>query len=160
MRRSTFMPVAAHKSVLLVMALVALIAVAHAAEKKPAADDRAGLQGEWRMVSGIADGFTMPDAMAHNFQRVCRDNVLTVTNGEQLVMKAKITLDPSKTPKTIDYEVIDGPTKGKTHLGIYELDGETFKSCFAAPGEDRPTDFTSKSGDRRTASEWKKTKKE
>ncbi len=66
-------------------------------------------------------------------------------------MKARITIDPSKKPKTIDYDVIDGPTKGKRHLGIYELDGDTFKSCFGAPGAERPTDFTSKPGDGRTS---------
>jgi uncharacterized protein (TIGR03067 family) len=154
------MPVVARKSVLLVFALVVLIAVAHAAETKPAADDLARLQGEWLMVSGTSDGFAIPDFMARNFKRVCRDNVLTITNGEQLVMKAKIILNPTKAPKTIDYEVIDGPTKGKTHLGIYDLDGDTLKSCFAAPGQNRPTDFTSKSGDRRTASVWKRGEKE
>jgi len=25
-------------------------------------------------------------------------------------------------PKTIDYQVTDGPTKGRKHLGIYEFD--------------------------------------
>ena len=73
-------------------------------------------------------------------------------------MKAKITIDPTKKPKTIDYQVIDGPTKGKKHLGIYELAGDTLKSCFGAPGAERPTDFTSKPGDKHTATVWKRAK--
>ncbi len=78
--------------------------------------------------------------------------------GGQVFLKAKITLDPSKKPKTIDYRMLEGFTKGKTQLGIYELDGDTFRSCFSAPGDPRPTDFTTKAGDRRTLSVWKRVK--
>jgi uncharacterized protein (TIGR03067 family) len=60
---------------------------------------------------------------------------------------------------TIDYEVAEGPMKGKKHLGIYELDGDAFKSCFGAPDKERPNDFTSKAGDNRTLSVWKREKK-
>ena len=91
-----------------------------------------------------------------DFKRVCKGDELTVTNGEQLVMRAKITLDPTKTPKTIDYKVIDGPTKGTTQHGIYELTGDELKSCFGAPDAERPTDFDSKSGDQRTSTVWKR----
>jgi uncharacterized protein (TIGR03067 family) len=41
--------------------------------------------------------------------------------------------------RAIDYDMTEGPTKGEKHLGIYELDGDTVKFCFAAPGKDRPT---------------------
>jgi hypothetical protein len=52
----------------------------------------------------------------------------------------------------------EGFTKGKKQLGIYELEGGTFKSCFAAPGNERPADFTSQPGDHRTVSVWKRDK--
>ena len=58
-------------------------------------------------------------------------------------------------PEAIDYVLLEGPNKGKTLLGIYELTGDTLKSCFAAPGKDRPTDFATKAGDLRTLSAWK-----
>jgi hypothetical protein len=50
-------------------------------------------------------------------------------------------------PKTIDYDMTGGFTKGEKQLGIYEVDRDTFKSCFGEPGAERPTDFTSKPGD-------------
>jgi uncharacterized protein (TIGR03067 family) len=75
-------------------------------------------------------------------------------------LKAKITTDPSKNPKAIDYQMTEGFTKGKTQLGIYELDGDTFKSSFSAVGAERPKDFTSKPGDGRTVSVWKREKAE
>ena len=101
---------------------------ARAAAPKPASDDLAKLQGEWVMATGVADGFAIPDEMKRDFKRVCRGKELTVLNGEQLIMKATITLDQTKNPKTIDYDVIDGPTKGKKMLGIYDLNGDTFRS--------------------------------
>ena len=137
----------------------ALMALA-AADDKAIETDLAAMQGEWLMESGSADGYPVPDAMRRGFKRVCKSDQVTVTNGEQVVMRAKITIDPAKTPKTIDYEVIDGPTKGKRHLGIYELDGAKLKSCFGAPDMKRPTTFDSKVGDRTTSSVWKRATKE
>src|SRR3954454_14224072 len=120
--------------------------------------DLAQMQGEWSMVSGTADGYVLPNEMLPTARRVCKGDQLTVTIDEQLVMKAKLTIDPAVKPRTIDYEVIEGPNKGKKLLGIYELEGDTLKSCFGAPGAERPTDFTSKTGDKRTSSVWKRNK--
>jgi hypothetical protein len=126
----------------------------HEAIKK----DMAGLQGEWSMVSGSADGQPMPEEMRKQMKRVCKEDMVTVTMGTQTFLKAKFTIDPSSKPKTIDYEMTDGFTKGKKQFGIYELNGATFKSCFASPGSERPTDFTGKPGDHRTLSVWKREK--
>jgi hypothetical protein len=38
------------------------------------------------------------------------------------------------------------------------VDGDTFKSCFAKAGAERPADFTTKAGDGRTLSVWKREK--
>jgi uncharacterized protein (TIGR03067 family) len=142
----------------LIALAIAAIALVRAEDNEAARKDLAQLQGEWSMVSGTADGFPIPDTMLPNSKRVCKGDELTATVGGQLIMKAKITIDPSRTPKTIDYDVIEGPTKGKKHLGIYELDGDTLKSCFGAPGAERATDFTSKPGEKRTSTVWKRAK--
>ena len=71
-------------------------------------------------------------------------------------MKAKITLDSAKKPKTIDFQMTDAVNKGRCQLGIYELDGDTLKSCFAAPAAERPKDFTSQPGDMRTSTVWRR----
>ena len=91
-------------------------------------------------------------------KRVCTLNETKVTVGDVLLLQATFTVDLTKKPKTIDYKATDGPTKGKSHLGIYEFDGEMVKYCFAAPDAERPTDFTSKPGERRTLSVWKRSK--
>jgi uncharacterized protein (TIGR03067 family) len=118
--------------------------------------DMARLEGEWSMVSGQINGKAMPDVFLKGSRRVAKDGVTTVTIGGKPFMKAKFTIDPSKKPKTIDYMVLEGLTKGKKQLGIYELDGDTVKFCFAIPDKERPTDFTAKEGSGHTLSVWKK----
>lgn len=117
------------------------------------------LEGEWSMVSGEASGMSMPKEMVKGGKRDAKDGETTITFGGQVYFKAKYTIDPTKKPKAIDYIMTAGPTKGKTHLGIYELDKDTVTFCFAAPGKERPTEFTAKEGSQRTLSVWKKNKK-
>ena len=147
------------RNALLVALAAGAISLAWAADNEAVKKDAAQLQGEWSMVSGSADGNPVPDSMLGNSKRVCKGDETTVTIGGQLLMKAKFALDPSKKPKTIDYEMIEGFTKGKKQLGIYELNGDTVKFCFGSPGAERPPDFTSKPGDGRTLSVWKREKK-
>ena len=148
-----------NRRIVLLAGLVAIATSLVAAEDNEAVKkDIASLQGEWSMVSGSADGEPMPDAMLKQMKRVCKGDESTTTMGGRVFMKAKITIVPSKKPKTIDYDMTEGFTKGKKQLGIYELDGDTFKSCFGAAGAERPTDFSSKPGDGRTVSVWKREK--
>jgi uncharacterized protein (TIGR03067 family) len=39
-----------------------------------------------------------------------------------------------------------GVKNARTKLGIYELDGDTYKYCLAPAGKPRPKDFTSRAG--------------
>jgi uncharacterized protein (TIGR03067 family) len=146
------------RALILIVLAVACVSLVEAEDDKAAKQDLAQLQGEWSMVSGTADGQPMPEEMLKQMKRVCKGDEATTTMAGQLYFKAKITIDSSKKPKTIDYQMVDGFTKGKTQLGIYEVDGDTFKSCFGKPDAERPTDFTSKPGDGRTLSVWKRVK--
>jgi uncharacterized protein (TIGR03067 family) len=144
----------------LVGMLAMAVSQALAGDEQVVKKDLAQLQGEWSMVSGSADGEPMPETMRKTMKRICKGDEVTVMMGGQVFLKTKFTLDPSKNPKTIDYQMTEGFTKGKTQLGIYQLDGDTFKSSFGAPGAERPKDFTSKPGDGRTVSVWKRTNAE
>jgi uncharacterized protein (TIGR03067 family) len=141
--------------------LIAVLVLAGADAAQDAAKKEMNqLEGEWSMVSGEANGTAMPKDTVSSGKRVAKDGETTITFAGQVYLKAKFTIDPAKKPKAIDYAMTEGPTKGKTHLGIYELDGDTVKFCFAAPGEERPTDFTAKEGSQRTLSAWKRDKKQ
>lgn len=141
---------------LLVSLAVLTISVVKAADDDAVKKDLAQLQGEWTMVSGSADGQPMPEEMRKEMKRLCKGDELTVMMGDRIFLKAKITIDASKKPKTIDYDMTDGFSKGKKQLGIYELHGDTFKACFNSPGAERPTEF--KAGAGLTLSEWKRQK--
>jgi uncharacterized protein (TIGR03067 family) len=144
-----------NKLLLVTLATLA-ISLARAADDEATKKDLAQLQGEWTMVSGSADGQSMSEDMLKQMKRVCKGDEITVTMGDQVFLKAKITIDPSKKPKTIDYDMSEGFSKGKKQLGIYELNGDTFKACFNSPGAERPKEL--KAGDGLTFSEWKRTK--
>lgn len=53
-------------------------------------------------------------------------------------------MDGAKNPKTIDMIFTEGPEKGKTSLGIYELDGDNLKICLGLVGRDRPKEYLTK----------------
>ena len=104
--------------------VAAAAAVACAAESDAVKKDMAKLQGQWVLVSGSANGQEIAEEIRDQLKRVYKGDELTVTMGDELFFKAKVTLDPSKKPKTIDYEMKEGVNAGKTQLGIYEFDGD------------------------------------
>ncbi len=144
------------RKIFLIVLATFTISLVFAADDEAIKKDLAQLQGEWTMVSGSADGQSMSEDMLKQMKRVCKGDEITVTMGDQVFLKAKITIDPSKKPKTIDYDMTEGFSKGKKQLGIYELNGDTFKACFNSAGAERPTEF--KAGDGLTFSEWKRKK--
>jgi uncharacterized protein (TIGR03067 family) len=145
------------RPIMTVSALIALVGAAGA--QNDAKMEMTRLEGEWSMVSGEANGQSMPKETVKGGKRVAKDAETVITMGGQIYFKAKFSIDPTKMPKAIDYVMTEGPTKGKTHLGIYEMEGDTVKFCFAAPGRVRPTEFTAKEGTQNTLSVWKREKK-
>lgn len=54
--------------------------------------------------------------------------------------EGRYRLEPTKRPKEIDSIPTSGEHRGKVAPGIYEIEGNTHRVCFALPGsEDRPT---------------------
>ncbi len=96
--------------------------------------DLAAMQGSWVMVSCERDGTRMSAEEVKTYSRTVNGNKYTIIiesdeNPRQL--NGTIALDPTKKPKAIDAVRTDGPAKGQPMLGIYELDGNTQKVCFA-----------------------------
>jgi len=143
----------------IVAGIAVLVLIGVGGAQDTAKKEMARLEGEWSMVSGEANGNLLPAEVVKSGKRVAKEGATTITIGGTVFFKAKFTIDPTKSPKAIDYAMTEGPTKGKTHLGIYKLDGETVKFCFAAPGKARPTEFTAKDGSQRTLSVWKRDRK-
>jgi uncharacterized protein (TIGR03067 family) len=81
---------------------------------------------------------------------------MTTKKGEEF--KGTFVLDPSKTPKAIDFRPAGGQYKDKTLRGIYEIDGGMLKICFAEPDKERPAEFNCKAGSGWTLATHKKQK--
>jgi uncharacterized protein (TIGR03067 family) len=128
-----------------VTVLVAGLMVAAAPAPKEEPDAKA-LQGNWQAVTYEANGAGQKD-VADKVVCTCEKGVFTFKYDGKVVWKAKLKLDPSKKPRAIDLTITEGENKGKSILGIYQLDKDGLKWCTASAGDDeRPTGFTSKSG--------------
>jgi len=129
-----------------------------AADSDAVDKDTTLFQGEWAMVSGVAEGAPIPDAACKQIRQVFKGDQMTGTISGTMYWKLKFVIDPSKSPKTIDYAITGGPAAGSRQMGIYEIDGDTCKLCVGKLNGGRPKSFDAgpHSGD--TASTWKRVK--
>ena len=110
-------------------------------------------QGEWVYVSSEKDGKKTPEEELKGVVRTIKGDQYTLSKGDKVLARGTIKVDPSKKPATIDVMRSDGD---RALLGIYEFDGDTQKVCLAAPGKDRPREFSAKEGSGNTLTVWKK----
>ena len=103
-------------------------------------------QGTWRFESVEAGGKKLPIAQFKGITVTFEGDKSTVKKGDKLIQVATLKLDPSKSPKTLDVTVAEGPNKGAVILGIYEISADTLKVCFDPEGKKRPTEFKGASG--------------
>jgi len=108
-------------------------------------DDLELLQGTWSVTSLEMDGQQMSGDMLADAQIVIKGKRFTST-GMGAIYKGTLKLDPSTTPPQLDMKFDAGPEKGNTNLGIYKIDGKTWKLCLATRGPVRPSQFASTSG--------------
>jgi uncharacterized protein (TIGR03067 family) len=114
-----------------------------AADAREAKDDHARIQGAWTVISGERGGKQEPAAELKSSSVVITRDRITVRHKDRAEEMA-YKLDPSTKPGHIDLTMIAGPDKDKTAHGIYELSGDQLKICFARPGQERPTGFSTK----------------
>jgi uncharacterized protein (TIGR03067 family) len=117
------------------------------------ADDKADVekelkkfQGTWTFESVEAGGKKLPADQFKGITVTFEGDKYAVKKGDEVVEAATQKLDPSKSPKTLDAKVTDGPNKGAVILGIYQISGDTLKVCFDPEGKKRPTEFKGVSG--------------
>ena len=142
--------------------LLATIGLAAAAAADDAADkkDKEKLQGTWTAVSGEKEGKEDPEAKEHTL--VFEGDKFSVKKGDQVVVRGTFKIDASKSPKTMDIEISEGPedVKGKTAQAIYALDGDDLTWCVAEPGSsDRPEKLATKEGVKHMLVKLKREKK-
>ena len=100
------------------------------------------LQGNWNIVSLEMDGQSMSGGGA---RIVVQGNRFTsIAMGA--TYEGTVEVDESAAPKRFDLHFDQGPEKGNRSLGIYELDGDTWKICLTTRGSERPKKFAAPPG--------------
>jgi uncharacterized protein (TIGR03067 family) len=142
----------------LLLLVLAFAAGAKEPSEDAAAKDLKGMQGDWVVASMEVDGMKVPDEDAMALFRSVKGDRYSVSRYRKVVGKGTIRLDAKKKPKAIDAMPAGASGEGKSLLGIYELDGDKLKLCFARPGSPRPTEFVSKEDSGHTLTVWQREK--
>lgn len=125
----------------------AAIAVAIDAKDEAIKKDRKQLEGIWRVVDLKINGNQGGDDASRKISVVIGpDGAWSLRLEDKEVGKGTSTIDPSKSPKTIELTPTEGEDKDKQSPGIYEINENTFKVCIGPPERDRPTEFNSIAG--------------
>jgi uncharacterized protein (TIGR03067 family) len=106
-------------------------------------EDRHLMAGTWSPVALEHDGQPSP-ILPDERLSFGVDGKMRLESGGKLVAVAVTTIDPSKTPKAIDLEMIEGALKGEKYKGIYEITRDTLRICRSANGAKRPISFSTK----------------
>lgn len=101
------------------------------------------IQGMWKIVSLEVDGQTMDGAPSAQVV-VKGDRFTTVSMGAPY--EGVVEVDATRTPKHFNLVFTDGPEKGNTNRGIYELEGDTWRICLNMTGGPRPGAFATTPG--------------
>ena len=144
------------RALLAAVVATGLAVAAFAADDDAVRKEKQSLQGKWTIVSVDRDGKEVN--MWKDGLRLFEGDKYTLTTKGGESFKGTFALDPAKVPKAIDFMPGGGQYKGKTLRGIYEIDGDMLKICFAEPDKERPTEFSSKANSGWTLAVQKKQK--
>jgi uncharacterized protein (TIGR03067 family) len=114
-----------------------------AARLKAVQDELKRFEATWKYVSIEIEGDKVPAEKFEDDRLVLRGKQ-SISTVQGNTVHGTFKIDPSARPKTIDITITDGPGKDNSLKGIYELDGDTQKICWAKPGKPRPTEFEAK----------------
>jgi uncharacterized protein (TIGR03067 family) len=105
------------------------------------------LEGTWKAVGLEAGGKPLPKDGIPEFTFIVATDGKASGKIAQGDFQATVTVDPKKSPKTIDNAHETGAHKGKKQYGIYKLEGDKWIVCMTSPGaaeSDRPKSFDTK----------------
>jgi uncharacterized protein (TIGR03067 family) len=102
------------------------------------------LEGTWNVVALEIDGVPMGAIPPGACIQVKGSRFITSGMGAEY--EGNVVFDDDAKPKRFDLSFTTGPEKGTTSLGIYELEGDSWKMCLTTRGGKRPTRFATKGG--------------
>jgi uncharacterized protein (TIGR03067 family) len=129
----------------LLCAAIALMLPNDAVAGDAAKADQRSLQGTWKVLAGNDSGKTLPPPRVKGAKMVVTGNAMKVYERDTQ-REMTFALEAAREPKTIDLTLSAGTDKGQLSRGIYALEGDTLKICFAPPGKARPVSFLPSQG--------------
>jgi uncharacterized protein (TIGR03067 family) len=104
-------------------------------------DDLKLLTGTWKPKEANLGDNKIDPMVLEMATVVYAGDKYTVKIGEK-EEQGSFTLDPKKTPKTMDIFPTSGDNNGKTLLAVYELAGDKLTICYSLTPTVRPDDFS------------------
>jgi len=141
----------------LLQVAVALLVVGAVAAADDAKTDLKKLEGTWQMVTHTSNGKSAPAEKLKKMTVTISGNEWSIKQDGKELLKGTVKLDPSKSPKAADWTMKSKDDTESKVLGIYEVNKDTFKHCYAA--KKRPTKFESKEDSGVTYVVFKRVKK-
>ena len=138
------------------LSAILVVSVSPAAFADDAADDLKALQGSWSVSEATSNGVPIPDEFRDKMTFIFEKDVLRLEGPlaaqpdepKPEFPELRFTLNTSNSPRSLDLTALNGPQKGTSLPGIYEVKGDTLKFC--APnqpkGTMRPTEFAAQEG--------------
>lgn len=120
--------------------IVTARAKAMEARDKAISEELKRFEATWRFVEIEVGGQKVPAKAFEKDTLILKGKTFASFVAGKLV-HGEFKIDPLAKPKTIDIIFTEGPGKGHSQKGIYELEGDTQKICIAMPDQPRPTDF-------------------
>lgn len=123
---------------------IMLAAVGLAAVADDKARETKKIEGRYELVGGEDEGKKLPrERHEGSVVVISKDTIYGHDKDRKQFFSAKYSLDTSKKPWRLSM-VSKAPKEGERAEGIAMSDGETLKICYALPGGETPTDFTTK----------------
>ena len=146
------------KAQFLIIAAIGVSLAANNTQDLAFKKDLDGLQGSWKLVSAMRDGQALPKDKVKKTTIVIKDDTFLFPDSAEYATSKEgtIKLDATAKPKQMDAT----STEKEVMLGIYELDGDRYKVCFAPTGKPRPSEFASKPGSGNLLQVWKRKKRQ
>lgn len=127
---------------MLILSVVGLLAADDA--KK---DDADALKGKWSVISVTQGGQAAEADRIKDLKIAFDDKSYTVTGSEALAEEGAYTIDASKSPKTIDFDIKKGQQAGSLQLGVFKIEGGKLTIVASLAGaKERPTSFKVEAG--------------
>ena len=105
------------------------------------------LKGKWSAVSIKHGGQSAPDEFLKDFKFTFEEKTYTNVVNDDVIEEGEYTIDDSKSPKTIDFDIKKGQDEGKKQIGIFKIEGDKMTIVIAEAGEkDRPNSFKVEEG--------------